>query len=210
MEPLIATAGAASGVAMAETIALHGTLGSEVGHRLVSDLEIAAEMSEVVVGERGLVRQLETIRFGSLESVTARNDALLKTRNAELAGGCHPETQVPFEAAAVRLPDGRVLEGIFPEFKSAFDTKLSDELLQASDYKQSQYCNEQLRQAIASDANLKTSFSDVQRQQIAEGDTPDGYTWHHHQEPGRMQLVDSSVHLKTGHTGGKEIWGGGR
>jgi RHS repeat-associated protein len=31
--------------------------------------------------------------------------------------------------------------------------------------------------------------------------TPKGYTWHHHQDSGRMQLVDTQMHLKTGHTG---------
>ena len=32
--------------------------------------------------------------------------------------------------------------------------------------------------------------------------TPKGYTWHHHQTKGRMQLVETEVHAKTGHTGG--------
>jgi RHS repeat-associated protein len=32
--------------------------------------------------------------------------------------------------------------------------------------------------------------------------TPEGYTWHHHQDTGRMQLVDSKVHAQTGHAGG--------
>lgn len=32
--------------------------------------------------------------------------------------------------------------------------------------------------------------------------TPRGYTWHHHQDPGLMQLVDAGIHRNTGHTGG--------
>ncbi|MGC4748703.1 HNH endonuclease [Micromonospora sp. DT201] len=32
--------------------------------------------------------------------------------------------------------------------------------------------------------------------------TPSGYTWHHHQDRGLMQLVDRQVHAKTGHNGG--------
>lgn len=32
--------------------------------------------------------------------------------------------------------------------------------------------------------------------------TPEGYTWHHHQDPGLMVLVETTVHRKTGHTGG--------
>ena len=36
-----------------------------------------------------------------------------------------------------------------------------------------------------------------------------GYTWHHNQEEGVLQLVDKNVHEQTGHTGGRSIWGGG-
>jgi len=32
--------------------------------------------------------------------------------------------------------------------------------------------------------------------------TPAGYTWHHHQQSGRMQLVERNIHAQTGHTGG--------
>ncbi len=48
-----------------------------------------------------------------------------------------------------------------------------------------------------------------QLEQIENGDTPDGYTWHHDAEAGKMQLVDTETHQKTGHTGGRSIWGGG-
>lgn len=36
-----------------------------------------------------------------------------------------------------------------------------------------------------------------------------GYTWHHHQETGRMQLVDEAVHSAVNHTGGTKFWGRG-
>ncbi|MCT9078513.1 ricin-type beta-trefoil lectin domain protein [Streptomyces fulvoviolaceus] len=32
--------------------------------------------------------------------------------------------------------------------------------------------------------------------------TPPGYTWHHHQDPGLMQLIERQIHANTGHTGG--------
>lgn len=41
------------------------------------------------------------------------------------------------------------------------------------------------------------------------GETPEGYTWHHHEEPGIIQLVDTEIHAQTGHTGGSELWGEG-
>jgi len=33
-------------------------------------------------------------------------------------------------------------------------------------------------------------------------ETPSGYTWHHNQDQGLLQLVDRKAHAKTGHTGG--------
>jgi hypothetical protein len=32
--------------------------------------------------------------------------------------------------------------------------------------------------------------------------TPEGYTWHHHQDGTTMQLVPTDIHRQTGHTGG--------
>ncbi|OTX31255.1 hypothetical protein BK717_21870 [Bacillus thuringiensis serovar malayensis] len=40
-----------------------------------------------------------------------------------------------------------------------------------------------------------------------QGETPKHYTWHHHQDTGRMQLVDYQIHHDTGHTGGYKILG---
>ncbi|MGK0188836.1 MAG: hypothetical protein ACI9R3_004650 [Verrucomicrobiales bacterium] len=42
-------------------------------------------------------------------------------------------------------------------------------------------------------------------------DTPDGFTWHHHEEIGRMELIRSDVHGDFPHSGGvskfKELTG---
>ncbi len=38
---------------------------------------------------------------------------------------------------------------------------------------------------------------------------PPGLTWHHHQDIGRMQLVNRQPHGSFSHTGGMSIWGGG-
>jgi hypothetical protein len=60
------------------------------------------------------------------------------------------------------------------------------------------------------DVNINLSGNrgtDVRRANAAAGlsRTPRGYTWHHHQTCGLMQLVVRSVHRKTGHTGGFSI-----
>lgn len=205
MDPVTAAATAAASESTAAATAVEANATA-----IAEGTKVASEASEAIISEQGLIGQFEAIKNGSLESVAARNETLLKTRNAELAGSVHPETGVPFTKEVVHLPDGTIREGVFPEFPAIFETTLPDELLRATDYQQAQYSNEQLRHAVENDPALKAQFNETQLEQIAAGDTPDGFTWHHHQEPGRMQLVDTNVHMGTGHTGGKEIWGDGR
>ena len=54
---------------------------------------------------------------------------------------------------------------------------------------------------------LALKFTDEEIQLFKIGKTPEHYTWHHHQDTGRMQLVDYQNHHDTGHTGGYKIWG---
>jgi len=46
--------------------------------------------------------------------------------------------------------------------------------------------------------------TDFARANAAAGlkETPAGYTWHHNQDKGLMQLVETEIHKHTGHTGG--------
>ena len=67
-----------------------------------------------------------------------------------------------------------------------------------------------LAKQIETNPELEDKFTDRQLEQIEAGRPKiDGYTWHHSEEEGTMQLVDSDIHRKTGHTGGQVIWGGG-
>jgi len=138
----------------------------------------------------------------------ASNDESQKIRtiNEDLEGKRHPETGVLYEKST--LPDGR--DGVFPVFDSIFDVLLDEEYLLESDNKQFKYCNKKLKEAIENDPELKEKFTSRQLEEIQNGRTPSGYTWHHHQETGRMQLVPTEQHEKSAHTGGKSIWGGGK
>lgn len=133
----------------------------------------------------------------------------IHTRNESLEGDRHPITGVPFERKTVEDSDGNEVTGVFPEFDSDFDAQLPEDLYEASDKEQFAECNKQLKEAVEKDPELAKKFTPEQLEQIKNGDTPDGYTWHHNEEKGKMQLVDSDIHAKTGHTGGKTIWGGG-
>ena len=133
----------------------------------------------------------------------------IKTIRDDLSGQEHPETGVPYVEKIVETDEGEKVKGVFPVFESEFDAQLPDELLKASDKAQFSECNKQLKEAVSKDPEFAKKFSDEQLEQINNGDTPDGYTWHHNEEKGKMQLVDSKTHADTRHTGGKAIWGGG-
>ena len=130
-------------------------------------------------------------------------------RNESLEGKEHPETGVPFKGRTVENDRGEKVEGVFPEFESDYDVQLPKNLEKASDAEQFAECNKQLKDAVEKDPKVAEKFTPEQLEQIKNGDTPDGYTWHHNEEKGKMQLVDSDTHARTGHTGGKAIWGGG-
>ena len=55
----------------------------------------------------------------------------------------------------------------------------------------------------------RKNFTAEQLEDIANGILPEGFTWHHNEEQGLMQLVETAVHAQTGHTGGMSIWGQG-
>ena len=133
----------------------------------------------------------------------------IHTRNESLNGDRHPITGVSFERKTVEDADGNEVTGVFPVFDSEFDSQLPDELLQSSDREQFDECNKQLKEAVENDPEFAAKFTPEQLEQIMNGETPDGYTWHHNEEKGKMQLVDADIHAQTGHTGGKTIWGGG-
>lgn len=106
---------------------------------------------------------------------------------------------------------GAKIEGVFPAFDSAFDTCLKEEDYQSSSVKQLSECNKQLKKVIESDPEQKKQFTDEQLEDIENERTPRGYTWHHAEEPGKMQLVITEEHDSrlggAAHTGGNSIWG---
>lgn len=125
-----------------------------------------------------------------------------------MAGAEHPDTGVPFEKKQVEV-DGKSYEVVVPQFESTYDAQLPEDKYKAIDREQFKECNSQLKEDVAKNKELKEQFDEEQLEQINDGETPDGYTWHHDAEAGKMQLVDTETHRRTGHTGGRAIWGGG-
>ena len=193
---------------------------AEVASEVIAESSIsgAAELSETlsaiqkevpreIINERvDAILQDEAFRAEILEESTK-----ISIVNDHLEGSVHPETKVPFIKKEVEIDgESKILD--FPDFSEhcRFETQLPENLHKANDYQHSKYCNEQLRQAFENGSLDPEQFTDRQRERIRDGYTPERYTWHHHEDLGRMQLVDSEIHAKTPHIGGRSLWGGGR
>ncbi|MCM3585906.1 HNH endonuclease [Mesobacillus maritimus] len=120
------------------------------------------------------------------------------------------DTKVPFVEKTIELPIGEVT-GTFPVFDVGYEIQLPESLYLYSDDVHFAYANIELHQALETNSDLVHELNldqqDIERLKV--GNTPDGYAWHHHEEPGKLQLVDRDYHQHTGHTGGRELWGGG-
>lgn len=171
------------------------------------DPDKKAEISHTDAGKKSETKDFDPDKRAEVSETKSPKE--IHTRNESLEGKKHPETGVPFERKTVKDADGNEVTGVFPEFDSAFDAQLPEDLYKSSDKEQFAECNKQLKEKVENNPEFAKKFTSEQLEQIKNGDTPDGYTWHHNEETGKMQLVDSDVHAKTGHTGGKTIWGGG-
>lgn len=135
---------------------------------------------------------------------------LLETINQKLLGSAHEKTGIKFVLSKIELSDGRKLQGVFPKFDSFVDIELPKELYKADFNKQQKECLEQLQKKLKNPfSKLRDKFTEDQIEDIMNGVLPDGFTWHHNEQEGLMQLVDSVIHNQTNHTGGMSIWGKG-
>lgn len=133
----------------------------------------------------------------------------LKCINEKLKDKINPITGVKYVEKIISKLNGEKIIGVFPQFESKFDVMLPKELFTEKDRKQAAECNNQLKEAIEKNPSLREQFNEEQLEQIEDGETPDGYVWHHNEEEGKMQLVDFETHQATRHTGGKYVWGEG-
>lgn len=94
----------------------------------------------------------------------------------------------------------------FPQFKAYYTVKLRKKYFKESRQRHFYMANKILCEDSIAVRKLKLSISQII--ELEHYNTPSGYTWHHHQDAGVLQLVDEEIHEKTGHRGGYSIWGG--
>ena len=93
----------------------------------------------------------------------------------------------------------------FPNFEKyvKYDTKLDiQEFRSKGSTGQMRLATKDLAEAIRKGQVRKSSFNTEQLRAIEKGKAKiPGYTWHHHQDTGRMQLIGEDLHHDTGHIG---------
>lgn len=134
----------------------------------------------------------------------------ISTINNRYLNSTHPDTGVEFKQAFISYSNGQKIVGVFPKFDSAADVQLPEGLYKASFLQQEKYCIEQLQKQLKNPfSGTKRNFSDAEIEQIMDNKIPNGYTWHHNQKEGLMQIVSREIHEATRHTGGMSLWGVG-
>lgn len=207
-----------AGTRAADDVAQAGT--RLVGNTLVLDANRGATFT---AGGR-------TQAIGDTASITPRSDGrqLATDVNGDAHLVRHPTTAnydsrvANPDGSVVYARDGRSVtydsDG-FPVFAARADLYLDASAINSgSDAAHFREANRMIGEALQADPSLARQIG-LNADQVAflTRDTPSGrsppdLTWHHHQDTGRMQLVDAAVHdhFSGGHTGGMRLWGGGR
>lgn len=138
------------------------------------------------------------------------NGVIIYKTDCQYLEGKKTECGVLYERKIIEY-NGVKIEGVFPTFDSVFDVELPEEFYQSSSSKQFSESNKKLKEEVQNNSELRKMFTQEQLEDIENGNTPRGYTWHHNEDPGKMQLVKTEDHDKriggAAHTGGNSIWG---
>lgn len=156
--------------------------------------------------------------------------------NASKAAVDRTKFQVPIVNKVFKF-QGVNVTGAFPDFSrySAFSTKLRAEQYFLKDKEQFKLAKRELQRAYKTNPKAiekklyevngnsiyshavygNVSGQNLVKLQLSDIQSPNksrvmGLTWHHKESYGVMELVNTHVHDKIRHTGGRSIWGGGK
>lgn len=114
--------------------------------------------------------------------------------NGHLAGKYHPVTKIIFNYQGFPIFAG-------PKFKISAKYWKSNNTTIWNQIKGN------VKDELKTNADFKKQFTQKEISDINKGIKPANFRIHHHQNTGEIQLVHKNLHEKTGHTGGKTIWG---
>lgn len=119
----------------------------------------------------------------------------LKQGMSGMAKRRHRKTQIKFDRNG------------FPIFKAVYTYRLPIKEWRKSRETHFFKANKELYKQAMKSKKVGKLFSKKEMECFKKGDTPPKYTWHHHQNRGKMQLVLRELHSSVEHIGGYSIWG---
>lgn len=172
------------------------------------DIKTEAEKAAEYARSCGFDKAAEYIeRHYDGDEFVPGNPIPITTRNMALEGTTS-ENGVPFERRIAELADGLSVEGVFPDFESKHHVELGSAANDMSLHQQFAACRDdfQVHMYDSPEKLEGITFGDMERMDLPQGYTPEGYTWQHNPETGSFDLVKKDDH-SVGHTGGNALWG---
>lgn len=142
-----------------------------------------------------LVKKKRFLRFQSRVWNKVKYGIRIKKGIPSMVSKKHKPTGISFDK------DG------FPKFKAIAEIKLSRKYWKKDRSVHFYQASRLLYQKIQKSSRLANKFTKREINLFKEGDLPDKYTWHHHQDKGILQLVERNIHADVRHNGGYSIWG---
>lgn len=172
----------------------------------VENAKVLKKITDAIDSAKDAVKTSQIAK--RVQKNASRGYEFVDTMNKKLVGKIHDATGVEFSLKRLKYSTGQMIQGVFPKFESFAEVTLKKDLYKASFNDQKEYCLKKLQEMTRPVVGkYRKNFTDKQLEQIASGVLPDGFTWHHNEEEGLMQLVDSVIHDATAHTGGMSLWG---
>lgn len=141
------------------------------------DVNVAADIAGIAVENNALkIKKLPWAKVGDDAYKLVREDII--PRNSGLAGKQHKVSGIWFTNEGYP---------IFTDYIYKVNGKVADVNVGS------------LTGSRSSDEKLANALAGLDK-------TPSTHTWHHHEDLGRMQLVEKTKHAKTGHTGGYNLY----
>lgn len=97
----------------------------------------------------------------------------------------------------------------FPKFKVIAKVKLKRKYWKKDREIHFYHASRMLYERAQRNTIFRRKFTKREISEFKNGDVPSKYTWHHHQDSGVLQLVETKIHSNVKHVGGFSLWGKG-
>lgn len=178
----------------------------ESGQKMIRPFRSQMLQTEKVLGEIAAAnrapygpRAMEDLlrqRYGA--AVESSTLPASNAKNVRLAGSAHPESKIVFDNRGFPIFDDVAI----------WDTRISRNAAGVKDpLLHMEEATSSLRDGILRNPSRAEMFNGQQLEAIMNGESKiPGFTWHHHQDFSRMQLIPENIHNATGHVGGMFMW----